>query len=132
MLREKRIACLEYEPSRDQLAISVAGAGIVTDTAPTDVLHDVGSSGDHPTAKLEVGTVSLLLDKEGNLVGVDLGGPEVHRVALMAGPHEAVSRKIEFLAKIVRDTKNEVAQVWIVGAKRQGFTRAGQKSPYLN
>lgn len=38
-----------------------------------------------------VGTPSLLLDAQGRLVGVDLGGAGLDRVAIMIGPHEAVA-----------------------------------------
>jgi hypothetical protein len=38
-----------------------------------------------------VGTAQLLLDADGKLVGVDLGGPGFSRVAIMIGAHEDVA-----------------------------------------
>jgi hypothetical protein len=38
-----------------------------------------------------VGRAALLLDDRGRLVGVDLGGPGLERVAVMLGAHEDVA-----------------------------------------
>jgi hypothetical protein len=43
--------------------------------------------GDTPT----LGAAQLLLDGDGRLVGVDLGGEGFGRVVVMLGPHEAVA-----------------------------------------
>ncbi len=43
--------------------------------------------GDEPA----VGSAQLLLDAQGRLVGVDLGGEGFGRVVVMLGPHEAVA-----------------------------------------
>jgi hypothetical protein len=40
----------------------------------------------------KVGDVQVLLDAEGKLVGVDLGGAGFDRVAIMVGSHESVAR----------------------------------------
>jgi hypothetical protein len=48
----------------------------------------IAFEGDTPS----VGAAQLLLDAQGKLVGVDLGGAGLDRVAVMIGAHESVAQ----------------------------------------
>jgi hypothetical protein len=109
MLQEERAERIAYDASKDLARITT---GLPVD--PTK----------RGTAK-----VDLLLDKDGFLVGVDLGGGGLSRVVVMLGPHEAVARTESAQIEIVRDRDGHVAELTIFGAA--AAIKAASKNPYI-
>ena len=73
--------------------------------------------------------VELLLDGNGFLVGVDMGGGEMSRVVVMLGPHEAVAKVTSARVEVARDAKGHVAEITI--EKARGAIQAAGRSPYF-
>jgi hypothetical protein len=91
-----------------------------TDEARIEVLPGSGtSSGPRPIKG------QLLLDSEGFLVGVDLGGEAV----VMLGPHEKVARTSRADVVVVSDPAGAPVEVRVKHAK--SALRGGQKNPYV-
>lgn len=104
MLREKRVAEVRYDAQSDRLTV----------VAEVDGARD-------PSAPAHRRRVTLLLDAAGRLVGVDLGGNELHRVAMMAGAFEDVAATVELSAEVLLDAADEPIEVRIPGAKKNGY-----------
>jgi hypothetical protein len=97
MFDEKRAASLRYDPTADTVTIEL---GPVTST-------------------LVRVQVDLLLDKNGRLVGVDLGGHGPDRIVVLVGGkrHEDVDRTRSVPAEIARDSTGKLARVIVSKAK---------------
>ncbi len=109
MLQEERADRIAYDASNDVARITT---GLLVD----------------PT-KRATAQVDLLLDKDGFLVGVDLGGGGLSRVVVMLGPHEAVVRTQSAHIELARDTSGHVAELTIPGAA--AAIKAASKNPYI-
>lgn len=113
MLQEERAERIAYDASKDIARITTCtGSGLPSDPA-----------------KRTTAEVDLLLDKDGFLVGVDLGGGGLSRVVVMLGPHEAVARTESAQIEIVRDASGHVAELVISGAG--AAIKAAAKNPYI-
>jgi hypothetical protein len=111
MLNESRAHALRYDEATDEARIDVADAGGAPAGSPRTI------SG------------QLLLDANGFLVGVDLGGEGLARAVVMLGRHEDVA-SAEPAGLVVRgDASGATVEVRIKGAK--AAIRAGEKNPYL-
>ncbi len=96
--------------------------------APLDIARVTTGLPGNPSSRATA-EVDLLLDKDGFLVGVDLGGGGLSRVVVMLGPHEAVARTESARIEIVRDAGGHVAELVI---SRAGATiKAAAKNPYI-
>lgn len=71
----------------------------------------------------------LLLDRNGFLVGVDLGGEGLSRTVVMLGPHEKVERTHPAPLIVTYDAKGDPAEVEISHAR--AAIQAANKNPYL-
>lgn len=89
-------------------------------------------------ARVEVGPAAgagrtvralLLLDANGFLVGVDLGGDELERAVVLLGPYEKVDRTVEADVVVTYDADGAPAKLGIRGAG--GAIRAADANPYL-
>ena len=109
MLQEERAERIAYDASKDVARITT---GLPVDPAKRG------------TAK-----VDLLLDKDGFLVGVDLGGGGLSRVVVMLGPHEAVARTESAQIEVARDTSGHVAELTI--SRAATAIKAALKNPYI-
>ena len=83
MIREERAHAIRYDAARDEARLVVM----------------------EPSSKVTEATVrvDLLLDHDGLLVGVDLGGEGLARVVVMHGAHEDVSSTRSSEVTLVRD-----------------------------
>jgi hypothetical protein len=70
-----------------------------------------------------------LLDAEGFLVGVDLGGEGLARVLVMLGSHEKVARTTATAISVTGDASGTPMEIRIGWAK--GAMRGGEPNPYL-
>jgi hypothetical protein len=111
MFREERAVRVVYDAQNDTVRL----------------VCDAGGSG--VTAKYSRGDVQLLLDRDGHLVGVDLGGEALQRTVVMLGPHEAVATTVPWQAGVLRNARGSVVEVAFAGAREHG--RAHEKSPYV-
>ena len=115
MLHEERAERIAYDASKDTAHITT---GLPVD--PGQVVH---------FDNRETVQVDLLLDKDGFLVGVDLGGGGLSRVVVMLGPHEAVTRSESARVEVARDASGHVAEISIPRAA--AAIRASSKNPYI-
>jgi hypothetical protein len=115
MLQEERAERIAYDTSKD-IARITTGLPLGTGQA----VH---------VEKRETAKVDLLLDKDGFLVGVDLGGGGLSRVVVMLGPHEAVARSESAQIEIARAPSGHVSELTIFGAA--AAIKAASKSPYI-
>lgn len=96
--------------------------------APLDIARITTGLLADPTKRSKA-TVDLLLDKDGFLVGIDLGGGGLSRVVVMLGPHEAVTRTETTRIELTRDASGHVAEIVIADAGAS--IKAGAKNPYI-
>lgn len=101
MLREERVLSASYDAGRDELTLSCA----------SDLPGSASSGVD----------AQLLLDKNGFLVGVDVGA-EPDRVVVMLGRHEDVDR--------TESVKVSVAKREVRVAHAKARARGNEKNPY--
>jgi hypothetical protein len=111
MLKQRAARALHYDPATDEARIEVSD------------VHAPPKGGPRPTLG------QLLLDSEGFLVGVDLGGEGLLRTVVMLGPHEKVARTSPAKVLVVSDASDGPIEVRVKGAK--GALRGGEKNPYL-
>jgi hypothetical protein len=111
MIREERAQSVMYDTQTDV-------ARIVVQAGP--------SGGDK-----EAREVDLLLDAQGHLVGVDLGGEGFKRKVVMLGPHESVAgtRSARITIAHLAGQPDEIAELTVAGAR--AAIRAHEKNPYV-
>jgi GAF domain-containing protein len=106
MLNERSLRAWVYDSASDIARLEVGAAGVARKTADA----------------------RLLLDRQGFLVGVDLGGAAVSRTLVMLGPHEAVERTVGARVVAIYDVKGELAGVDVHDARKA--IRGTEKNPY--
>jgi hypothetical protein len=111
MLNERAAQALHYDSPRDEARI------------------DVSDEEPRPAGKARSLLGQLLLDAQGFLVGVDLGGEGVARTVVMLGPHEKVARTSPVELLVEPNSSGRPVVVRVGGAK--GALRGGEKNPYL-
>lgn len=107
MFQDVRGVALSYDPAADIARLVVGGGGTT--------VRRVGGQ--------------LLLDAQGFLVGIDLGGEGFERTVVMLGPHEKVDRTVPADVEVAYDAGGQPAEVRIAGAR--GAVRGGEKNPYV-
>jgi hypothetical protein len=95
----------------------------VTDVARVFVVEPPG------TVRTRTIDGTLLLDREGHLVGVDVGPEEPGRIVVMLGAHEAVARTLGTRLSVSTDASSMVYEVRIPAAK--AAIRATDRNPYV-
>ena len=115
MLNQRAARAVLYDPAADEATIEVARADSGAFSRPSS-----GVSGGPRVVEGQ-----LLLDAEGFLVGVDLGGEAV----VMLGPHEKVARVSSAEVIVARDASGAPVEVRVRGAKEA--LRGGEKNPYV-
>jgi len=115
MLNERPLRALRYDAATDEACL------------------DVGEPGEAPpTGRPRALLGQLLLDAQGFLVGVDLGGEGLSRAIVMLGPHENVERTVGVELVVRGDASvgsSGAFEVRIAGAKEA--LRADEKNPYV-
>jgi hypothetical protein len=114
MLKERRITGIRYAPETDTLFVSLeppAGPGIAL-PSPSG-----GASGGGGPTDLRTG--QALLDADGHLVGIDLGGGHFSRTVFMAGPFERVARTLETNVLLTLTPLGEISGCRIEDAKEK-------------
>jgi hypothetical protein len=94
-----------------------------------DAAHVVVSNDESQKSAALEKSATLLLDAAGFLVGVDVDPDGPNRVAVMLGPHEAVSQTKAARVETIELADGELASVRIDGAK--ALCRAHEKNPYV-
>ena len=98
MLSERR-ARIVYDTGADVARLEVEGAGEVK-ASPSEAAD------------------SLLLDRQGALVGVDLGGDGLSRMVVMVGAHEDVAMTKEAVVLLATDARGEPLEIRIANARK--------------
>src|ERR1700722_16728276 len=114
MLNDRHARLLRYDPATDEARIEVSDAG----SGP--------ALGAGKTRTIEG---QLLLDAQGYLVGVDLGGEGLARAVVMLGPHEKVEETKPVTIVVHADASGGAAELVTAGAK--AALRGGEKNPYV-
>jgi hypothetical protein len=115
MLNQCAARAIHYDPAADEATIEVARADSGAFSRP--------SSGVPRSPRVLEG--QLLLDADGFLVGVDLGGEAV----VMLGPHEKVARVSSAEVIVAWDAAGAPVEVRVRGAKEA--LRGSEKNPYV-
>ncbi len=106
MLRDFPAHALHYDASADVARVEVGESG-----GPTRTVRAL-----------------LLLDANGFLVGIDLGGEALARVVVLLGSYEKVDRTVEAEVEVAYGTGAEPGEVRIRGARKA--IRAAEANPY--
>jgi hypothetical protein len=115
MLSERPARLFRYDAGTDEAHVHLAPQG-----------GDAGRIASGNPRKVDG---QLLLDAQGFLVGVDLGGEGLERAVVMLGPHEKVDRTEPAEIAVHADASGEAVELVIPGAN--AALRAGEKNPYL-
>jgi len=113
MLREARVVRTVYDSKADVLRLVCE--------------HAQGAV----TSRRERVSGQLLLDANGFLVGVDLGGEGLERAVAMTGPHEAVARVEPCTVDVVRDAKGGADLIEVVVPEARARARGNDANPYV-
>lgn len=113
MIREERARAVVYDNQTDVTRVLVG--------------NDAGSG----AGTGERRAVDLLLDANGHLVGVDLGGEGFKRKVVMVGPHESVAstKPATVVMTHAAGQPDEVASIAIESAR--ALIRGNEKNPYV-
>lgn len=103
---------MTYDPAKDHLTVTVSGAVV-----------------DPKSAKSAQKSLNLLLDANGHLVGIDLGGSEAARWVVMLGKHEDVAGQREGRGEVWLDGAG--APLKIVLFEARAAVRAHERNPHL-